>query len=40
MDCELALVMIKLQYADLTWGQFADKFGLILNPKDMKRRKL
>lgn len=34
MDHELALVMIKLQYADLTWGQFADKFGLKLNPKD------
>ena len=31
---ELALVMIKLYYADLTWGQFADKFGLKLNPKD------
>lgn len=34
MDHKLALVMIKLQYADLTWGQFADKFGLKLNPKD------
>lgn len=34
MDVELALVMIKLQYADLTWGQFADRFGLKLNPKD------
>ena len=34
MDHELALVMIKLQYADLTWGQFADKFDLKLNPSD------
>ena len=34
MDIEFALVMIKLHYADLTWGQFADKFGLKLNPKD------
>ena len=36
MDHELALVMIKLQYADLTWGQFADKFDLKLNPSDRK----
>ena len=34
MDVELALVMIKLQYADLTWGQFADKFELKLNLLD------
>lgn len=34
MDVELAFVMIKLHYADLTCGQFADKFGLKLNPKD------
>ena len=34
MDNELALVMIKLHYADLTWGRFADRFDLKLNPKD------
>lgn len=29
-----ALVMIRMYYSDLTWGEFADRFGIEVHPHD------